>query len=93
MKTLEECRQEIDRIDREMARLFEQRMQTVAQVIEYKKSVGMPILDSAREAAVIEKNSAYIQDAQLLDYYRRFIQAQMDLYPEKQHIKLLCYFE
>ena len=61
MKTLEECRQEIDRIDREMARLFEQRMQTVAQVIEYKKSVGMPILDSAREAAVIEKNSAYIQ--------------------------------
>ncbi len=88
MKTLEECRQEIDRIDREMARLFEQRMQTVAQVIEYKKSVGMPILDSAREAAVIEKNSAYIQDAQLLDYYRRFIQAQMDLSREYQQSKL-----
>ena len=80
--------QEIDRIDREMARLFEQRMQTVAQVIEYKKSVGMPILDSAREAAVIEKNSAYIQDAQLLDYYRRFIQAQMDLSREYQQSKL-----
>ena len=88
MKTLEECRQEIDRIDREMARLFEQRMQTVAQVIESKKSVGMPILDSAREAAVIEKNSAYIQDAQLLDYYRRFIQAQMDLSREYQQSKL-----
>ena len=88
MKTLEECRQEIDRIDREMARLFEQRMQTVAQVIEYKKSVGMPILDSAREAALIEKNSAYIQDAQLLDYYRRFIQAQMDLSREYQQSKL-----
>ena len=88
MKTLEECRQEIDRIDREMARLFEQRMQTVAQVMEYKKSVGMPILDSAREAAVIEKNSAYIQDAQLLDYYRRFIQAQMDLSREYQQSKL-----
>lgn len=88
MKTLEECRQEIDRIDREMARLFEQRMQTVAQVIEYKKSVGMPILDSAREAAVIEKNSAYIQDAQLLDYYRRFIQAQMDLSREYQQSKM-----
>ena len=63
-------------------------MQTVAQVIEYKKSVGMPILDSAREAAVIEKNSAYIQDAQLLDYYRRFIQAQMDLSREYQQSKL-----
>lgn len=88
MKTLEECRQEIDRIDREMARLFEQRMQTVAQVIEYKKTVGMPILDSAREAAVIEKNSAYIQDTQLLDYYRRFIQAQMDLSREYQQSKL-----
>ena len=84
MQTLEESRREIDRIDREMARLFEERMRTVAQVIEYKKVVGMPILDSSREAAVIEKNSAYIQDPALLDYYRRFIQAQMDLSKEYQ---------
>ncbi len=88
MQTLEESRREIDRIDREMARLFEERMRTVAQVIEYKKVVGMPILDSSREAAVIEKNSAYIQDPALLDYYLRFIQAQMDLSKEYQRTLL-----
>ena len=71
-----------------MARLFEERMRTVAQVIEYKKVVGMPILDSSREAAVIEKNSAYIQDPALLDYYLRFIQAQMDLSKEYQRTLL-----
>ncbi|MBS4784554.1 MAG: chorismate mutase [Clostridiales bacterium] len=88
MQTLEESRREIDRIDREMARLFEERMRTVAQVIDYKKAVGMPILDSSREAAIIEKNSAYIQDPALLDYYRRFIQAQMDLSKEYQRTLL-----
>ena len=88
MQTLEESRREIDRIDREMARLFEERMRTVAQVIEYKKVVGMPILDSSREAAVIEKNSAYIQDPAMLDYYVRFIQAQMDLSKEYQRTLL-----
>ena len=88
MQTLEESRREIDRIDREMARLFEERMRTVAQVIEYKKVVGMHILDSSREAAVIEKNSAYIQDPALLDYYLRFIQAQMDLSKEYQRTLL-----
>ena len=88
MQTLEESRREIDRIDREMARLFEERMRTVAQVIEYKKVVGMPILDSSREAAVIEKNSAYIQDPALLDYDLRVIQAQMDLSKEYQRTLL-----
>ena len=55
MNQLEQARAQIDTVDRQMAALFEQRMAAVRQVIEYKQATGMPILDSGREAQVIEK--------------------------------------
>ena len=84
MNQLEQARAEIDRIDRQMAALFEQRMQAVRQVAEYKKAQGMAILDSGREAQVLEKNSAYLQTAALKPWYRRFLQSLMDLSKEYQ---------
>lgn len=44
MRTLEELRVEIDRIDQQMVRLFEERMQVVAEVMAVKKAAGLPIL-------------------------------------------------
>ncbi|MGX7352894.1 chorismate mutase [Enterococcus canis] len=48
-------RQEIDRIDRSLARLFEERMDLVQQVAAAKKATGKAIYDEAREQAVLAK--------------------------------------
>ena len=77
MTTLEEAREKINRIDREMARLFEERMQAVEDVASYKIAHNMQILDSGREQAVIERNSALIRNPAYKDSYVRFIQGTM----------------
>ena len=52
---LQECRTKIDGIDRELVRLFAERMHTVLDVAEYKRENHMPILDAARERALLSK--------------------------------------
>ena len=84
MRTLEELRLEIDRIDQEMVRLFEERMQVVSEVIEYKKAAGLPILDASREEAVVAKNTARLTDPGLAVYYERLIRQMMALSREYQ---------
>ena len=73
MDELKSARNKINQIDSQMAQLFEQRMQAVEDVIAYKLSHQMEILDSSREAQVIEKNSAYIQNPIYKPYYTAFI--------------------
>ena len=77
MNKLEEGRAVIDRVDREMARLFEERMRAVEGIAEYKEALGLPVLDASREQAVIEKNQAYIADLKLKPYYTDFLQELM----------------
>lgn len=85
MKSLEEARNQIDTIDQEMARLFEQRLQVVESVIKYKIEHNLPILDAARESQVIEKNSKIIQNENHLSYYLDFMQHLMKISKEYQH--------
>ncbi|MDO4260511.1 MAG: prephenate dehydratase [Eubacteriales bacterium] len=49
MEDLTKLREEIDRIDREMVRLFEERMDVSRRVAEYKIANGRKVLDKARE--------------------------------------------
>ena len=44
-------REIINETDREMARLFEQRMEAVKRIAMWKKEHGLPILDAGREQA------------------------------------------
>lgn len=62
---LSKQRETIDRIDREIVGLFEERMQTALEVVAIKKEHGLPVLDSSREAQVIEKVCSYLKDATL----------------------------
>lgn len=79
MNELETIRQTIDEIDRQMAALFEARMQAVGRVAFYKKENGLPILDEGRETQVIEKNRALIREPALRDDYEEYIRFQMAL--------------
>lgn len=49
MTDLQECRNEIDRIDSEIVRLFERRMKVSEDVAEYKIHTGKQVLDPVRE--------------------------------------------
>ena len=52
MKTpdLKECREKLDGIDREIVRLFEERMAVCGQVAEYKIETGKAVYDGKAEA-------------------------------------------
>ena len=77
MNTLQEAREKINAIDAQMADLFEERMRTVEDVIQYKKEHQMQVLDPTREQAVIERNQKRIRDPRYAASYRQFIEEVM----------------
>ncbi len=79
-----EAREAIAKIDAEMAALFCKRMQAVERIAAYKGEHGLPIFDGQRERALIERNSALIEDEQYSAYYLRFLQHTMQLSREYQ---------
>lgn len=74
---LASAREEIDRVDREMAELFCRRMAAVREVAAYKQARGIPVLDPAREEAIIARNSATVGDDELRGYYVDFLRSGM----------------
>lgn len=74
MTALEQAREEISRIDAEMARLFEQRMHACEQVAAYKKENGLPVKDPAREAALLARCRSLIQSDEIEREYVRFLE-------------------
>ncbi len=54
---IEELRKEIDTIDKELVGLFVKRMGVAAQVADYKRENGKPVLDPQRERMLLQKVS------------------------------------
>ena len=63
MKSLEESRAAIDAVDRQIVRLFEQRMVIARDVARYKIENGLPVLDRSREERVLESRASMLEDA------------------------------
>ena len=76
---LDEARKIINEVDTKMAELFVKRMRASEMVYEHKKEFGLPILDQKREDAIIEKNSALIEDEVLKGYYIDYIKHLMSV--------------
>lgn len=76
---LEEAREIINKVDSEMAELFIKRMKAAETVYEHKKEFGLPILDQKRENAVIERNSALVDDEVLKGYYIDYLKHLMSV--------------
>ena len=89
MDLLQQARAEIDTVDAEMAALFERRMRAVADVVRYKAETGKPVFDAAREAAVLDKNTARITDEALRPYYRAFLSDAMSISRVEPHCAAL----
>lgn len=82
---LQQVRLRINEIDRQMAQLFCERMDAVRQVAAYKKQHGLPVLDASREAEVIARNAALVQDENLRAYYVNYLKYNMALSRKMQH--------
>ena len=67
---LESYRDEIDRIDREMARLFEQRMAAVASVADWKSAQNQSVFQPERERQVLANAGAAIADPVIRSYHQ-----------------------
>lgn len=85
MADIEKARKEINEIDREMALLFEKRMEAVKEVAEFKRERGLPLEDLTREAEVIARNSEFVENDDIRSYYVNFLQYGMDLSKKYQH--------
>lgn len=62
MNELEQLREQIDRIDRELLPLFLERMEVCSRVADYKRSVGMAVLDAKRESQVLENKLKLLEE-------------------------------
>lgn len=87
-KDIKDIRIEINQIDKEIASLFEKRMNFVKEVAFYKKERALPLLDEARENEVIEKNSSYIENEEIKNYYVDFLRNTMNI--SKSYQYFLC---
>ena len=79
MDRLQMAREAIDRVDRQMAALFEERMAAVEQVLAYKQEHGLPVLDAGREAEVLQKNLALLNRPELRPYYEDCLRCRMEV--------------
>lgn len=85
MDELIKARKIISETDKEIAALFEKRMQAVRQVAEYKMKRGLPVFDSSREEQVVRDSLAFIEDELIREYYVPFIKGTMDISKRLQH--------
>ena len=88
MKSLEESRTAIDAVDRQIVRLFEERMVLCRDVARYKIANGMQVLDRSREEKVLESRAAMLSDPYWADSVRTLYEGIMALSRAEQE-KLL----
>lgn len=81
---LNKIREEINAADKEIVELFKRRMNLAADVAQYKKAHDMPVLDAARERALLAK-IADMAGEEFEKYARILYHTMMDVSKSYQH--------
>lgn len=75
--TIDEIRQEIDRLDRELLSIFNRRAGLALQIGELKKQLNLPIYDPSREKRIFESmkanNPGPLDDGAIVRLFERVI--------------------
>ena len=77
--TLEEYRNEIDRLDKELVKILEKRFLVVHEIGLYKKANNLPILDLEREKKVLESKRLIVNDDSKWQHYEKIFKLIMDV--------------
>lgn len=75
---LDDLRQRIDRVDAELVRLFEERMELSRRVGACKKERGLPVFDPARERELLDDRTGRLSDPKLSEDLRAFFSFLME---------------
>ena len=93
---LTKLREEINKTDKELLDLFKRRMEIAAGVAEYKRENGLPVLDAARERALLDRISD-MAGGEFDGYARTLWRTMMDVSKAYQYTRLnpesVCYTE
>ena len=73
MDKLNESRKQIEQIDKEMAKLFCQRLDAAKEIADYKKERALPVYDALRESELIKANLSYVEKGEHAEFYELFI--------------------
>jgi len=92
MKTLEELRKDIDKINAQLVELLAQRMRIAEQIAKYKKAQGLPVYAPEREKQVIENVKALARENGLdeksaEEIFRKIIECTRNMEKKKTRIK------
>lgn len=88
MEELSSLREKIDKIDKEMVKLFQERMELACKVAEYKKNNSMEILNAEREEQVIEKQLGHLENKSLEEETEAFLRNVMSISRSLQRKKI-----
>jgi len=75
--TIDDLRGEIDRMDSELLKIFNQRAQLALKIGEIKKTTGLPIFDPGREKRIYQRmkseNPGPLDDQAIVRLFERVI--------------------
>jgi chorismate mutase len=75
--SIDDIRQEIDRIDSELLRIFNRRAALALEIGEIKKGLGLPVYDPAREKRIFnrmkEENPGPLDEDAIVRLFERVI--------------------
>lgn len=83
MKTLSECRVELNSVDDQMKKLFLKRMSIINEVSTYKKANGIATYDPERERSMKERLSADVEEP-MRTLYLQFLDSILAISKEYQ---------
>ena len=85
---LEEIREKIDKLDSQLVKLLEERLEIVQEVAQFKKQTGKRIFDEEREKEVVQKNLKRVKNKELDHYIELILKDIMDSSKEYQKFKI-----
>ena len=85
---LGEIRERIDKLDRQLVELLEERLYIVQEVAQFKKNTGKKIFDEEREKEVVKKNLERVKNKELNHYIELILKDIMNSSKEYQKFKI-----
>ena len=85
---LGKIREKIDKLDRQLVELLEERLKIVQEVAQFKKQTGKRIFDEEREKEVVQKNLKRVKNKELNHYIELILKDIMDSSKEYQKFKI-----
>lgn len=82
-----DLRKQIEKVDKKLAKLFEQRIKIIEKVRKYKIANKLNIYDCAREKEMHEKYSKFIKNREFLEYYLMFVENNLIISKKYMHDK------